>query len=121
MPILPLAGCKLSDLTNTSPLVNDGFITGFVMNNPGPITSIDSISFTNTNFDLLPGAAPVAMSNNGVSGSPFGDFDFGAALGREFFEAAVAPMAGIAVNASGNFTFNFRDTAFRCPDYPKFC
>lgn len=87
-------------LTNTTPAAKGGFITGFLMNNPGPIASIASYSFPNANWELM------GLSNNGESANPFGKFDFGAALGGDF-EGGGNPNFGIGVGATGNFSFNF--------------
>ena len=86
-------------LTNTSPITNGGFLTGFVFNNPlNSITGITSTSFTNTNFQLL------GLSNNGISASPYGGFDIGAALGGNFLGGG-KPQDGIYVNDSAEFIF----------------
>lgn len=92
-------GQLVISLTNTSPVGNSGFITGFALNNPGGITSISSILFGDTDFQQL------GLSTNGVSASPFGDFDFGAALGGNFLGGG-NPNPGIGVGASASFTFN---------------
>lgn len=89
-------------LTNTSPVANSGFITAFVLNNPNnQITSISS--FTDApgggNFSLI------ALTNNGMSGAPNGQFDFGATTGGSF-QGGGTPKAGIAVNASDRFAFS---------------
>ncbi len=87
-------------LTNTTPATKGGYITGFVMNNPGAISSISAFTAPNSNWQQL------GLSNNGESANPFGDFDFGAALGGNF-EGGGSPTAGIAVGSTGNFAFTF--------------
>ena len=86
-------------LTNTSPVANGGLLTGFVFNNPSNlITAVNSTSFSNTNFQLL------GLADNGVSASPDGDFDLGAALGGNFLGGG-SPNSGIPVNGSETFIF----------------
>lgn len=89
-------------LANTSPAANTGFITAFVLNNPGnQITSISS-------FTDAPGGGSfglIALTNNGINASPNGQFDFGATTGGSF-EGGGAPSAGIAAGASDSFAFS---------------
>jgi hypothetical protein len=88
-------------LTNTSLGANGGFLTGFVFNNPDNL--ITGVAFdTDTNFELL-------FDNDAVSGSPYGQFDLGAALGGEF-EGGGTPSDGLAVGETGTFTFTFSGT-----------
>jgi PEP-CTERM motif len=92
-------------LTNTSPASNGGFITGFVLNNPGTdsggnITGITNYSTTNSQFVLLGGPS----YSNSVPASPFGSFDFGAALGGQWLGGG-RPNGGIGVGQSDTFTF----------------
>lgn len=93
-------------LTNTSPAANSGYITAFVLNNPNnQVTSISS-------FTDAPGGGSfglIALTNNGVSGAPNGQFDFGATTGGDF-EGGGAPSAGIAVGASDTLTFSLTGT-----------
>lgn len=96
-------------LTNTSPAANTGFITAFVLNNPGNlVTSISS--FTDApgggTFSLIP------LSNNNVNGAPNGQFDFGASTGSGF-EGGGAPSTGIAVGASDSFIFGLSGTSLQ--------
>jgi hypothetical protein len=93
---------KVINLANTGS--DDGKITGFVMNNPGAISSITTFTTTNANFLQL------GMSNNGVPGNPFGDFDFGAALGGDFLGGG-SPNGGIHVGFADSFTFDFSGAA----------
>ena len=86
-------------LMNTSPIANGGFLTGFVFNNPANlITGITCTSFTNTKFQLL------GLSDNGISASPYGGFDMGAALGGNFLGGG-NPNFGISVNDTAEFIF----------------
>ncbi|QOJ00070.1 MAG: hypothetical protein HRU70_06040 [Phycisphaeraceae bacterium] len=85
------------DLTNTSSPGNGGFLTGFLFN----IQSVDAgragvlTSGTNLNF--------IGVQND--SGSPFGTFDAGAALGGSWLGGG-NPNNGIAIGGSGTFMFN---------------
>lgn len=83
-------------LTNTSPVANGGFLTGFVFNiiNGGAGRTASLSARPNANWQLLLNEAA----------SPFGTFDAGAALGGNW-EGGGSPSNGIAVGASGNFTF----------------
>ena len=92
-------GTLVISLTNTSDPANGGFITGFLFNNPGDLTV--------TNFD--PGTYTDFQQVGPESGSPFGDFDFGAALGGDFLGGG-SPVTGIAVGDTGTFTFTFSGT-----------
>jgi len=67
------------DLSNTTPAIVGGFLTAFVLNNPGDnISSVTLSSAPTADWSLL------GLSNNGVNGAPFGDFDFGATSGDVF-------------------------------------
>ncbi|MCU0870088.1 MAG: PEP-CTERM sorting domain-containing protein [Burkholderiales bacterium] len=86
----------LNNLASTSA---GGKLTGFVLNNPGnKITSISSYAAVGAPFTQL------GLSNNGEKAEPFGYFDLGAALGGDWTGGG-APTNGIAVGASGTFTF----------------
>jgi len=88
-------------LTNTSPLANGGYLTGFLFNNPGFNVDILGYGSTGSSLDLV----------GPESGSPFGHFDFGAALGGDFLGGG-NPAGGIAVGDTETFTFNFIGTGF---------
>ena len=91
------------ELTNTTPLpAAEAYIAGFVFNNPGSITGV---SFSDTYFQLL-GATSF---NNNVSGSPFGDFDIGAALGGDFLGGG-SPNNGIPIGSTKTFSFGLTGT-----------
>jgi hypothetical protein len=101
-------GTLTVSLTNTSPAANGGFLTAFALNNPNnQITSITSFADAPSGgtFSLLP------LTNNGISGSPFGDFDFGASTGNGFLGGG-SPNNGIAVGGSDTFTFSLTGTNF---------
>lgn len=83
-------------LTNTSPVSNGGFLTGFIFN-------IDS-SDSKASATLVSGTHPFQNAPN-QSGSPFGSpYDAGAALGGNWLGNG-NPSAGIAVGATGSFAF----------------
>lgn len=80
-------------LTNTSPLANGGFLTGFAFN------AVDGVTCT-----LLSAPASwTGMAN--VSAAPFPNFDFGAALGGNWLGGG-SPNAGIAVGSTASFVFS---------------
>ncbi|MFZ9915716.1 MAG: hypothetical protein ACO3IB_10345 [Phycisphaerales bacterium] len=87
-------GTLVVSLTNTSNPSNGGFLTGFVFNT----------AFSGPNLTLCnaPNASWLIQQN--ASGSPFGTFDWGAALGGNFLGGG-SPAAGIAVGDTGTFTF----------------
>lgn len=92
----PTAGVLTVSLTNTSPAENGGLITGFVLRfgagDAGASATLDSA--THPFVDLGAGSAP-----------PFGAFDAGAALGGSWTGGG-SPNGGIAVGATGVFTFD---------------
>jgi len=102
-------------LTNTSPLANGGYITGFVFNNPSDAITGINFSSTNPNFDLLSGPFNV----NGTSGVPFGQFDIGTSTGGSF-EGPGNPTGGIAVGNSATFTFDLTGTGLDALDAMSF-
>lgn len=96
-------------LTNTSPTANGGYITGFVLNNPGDlITGISG--FTDANgggrFELI------GLGNGFINAAPNGQFDFGASTGFSF-EGGGSPKSGISVGASDTFTFTLTGTGLQ--------
>lgn len=89
-------GALIITLTNTSAAANAGLITGFVFN----IDSADAEACA-----VLDDATHPFQDTQGGSAVPFGsDFDAGAALGGSFLGGG-SPNAGIAVGATGTFTF----------------
>ncbi len=88
-------GALVITLTNTSPGANGGLITGFLFN-------IDSVDVA-ASASLINGSHPFISTGPG-SGAPFGSYDAGAALGGDFLGGG-SPNAGIAVGATGVFTF----------------
>lgn len=88
-------GALVITLTNTSPDANGGLITGFLFN----INSIDVAA----SASLINGSHPF-LNTGPASGAPFGSYDAGAALGADFLGGG-SPNSGIAVGATGVFTF----------------
>ncbi|WP_207191890.1 hypothetical protein, partial [Paracraurococcus ruber] len=86
-------------LSNTSPTANGGYLTAFVLNNPGGITGVALTSAPNNFWSVL------GLTNNGVNAAPYGQFDFGASTGNGF-EGGGQPSRGIATGASGSFAFS---------------
>lgn len=100
-------------LTNISqPASNGGYLTGFAFNDPntnakGNINAIssyttDPVSVKANGFVLIPGSSTV---NNGVSTSPYGNFDIGAAVGGDWLGGGQPSTGGLAVGESATFTF----------------
>src|SRR5262249_23276367 len=58
-------------LKNTSPAANGGYLTAFVFNNPGQHITGATLWSSNLHFHLLGGPT----FNNGVPGTPYGQFD----------------------------------------------
>jgi hypothetical protein len=85
-------------LENTSPAANGGYITAFVLNNPGGITGAGLTTSSGT-WNLL-------LASDSVNGAPYGQFDIGASTGGGF-EGGGNPNKGIAVGDSVTFTFTF--------------
>lgn len=104
-------------LTNTSPAANGGFITGFAFNNPGTPAggNIQTVVGYSQSF-APPGTPPPSnltligvgtggtLLSNSISGSPYGDFDLGAAVGGSLLGGG-SPLPGIEVGQTGTFTF----------------
>jgi hypothetical protein len=92
-------------LTNTSPTANGGYLTGFVLNNPGG--QITKVSLAGpAAFALLGGP----KFNNGINAAPFGRFDLGAAVGGSF-EGGGNAQSGLGVGQTGTFVFSLTGTA----------
>jgi len=98
----PIAATLTIQLTNTSPAANGGYLTGFLFNDPDTMAIK---TYTTTDADFLSITGP-------ASASPFGKFDFGAALGGDFLGSGGSggPSDGIAVGATETFTFGFTGT-----------
>lgn len=90
-------------LNNTSPALNGGFLTAFVLNNPGSLTGASLTSAPNAFWGIL------GLGNNSVNGAPYGQFDLGASTGNSF-QGGGPPSRGIADGTSGNFLFSLTGT-----------
>ena len=98
-PVSSTSASITISLTNTSPVANGGFLTAFVFNNPSNlITGITGTSFSDTDFELI------ALNNDNIGASPYGDFDLGSGLTGSFLGGG-NPNSGIAVNQSETFIF----------------
>ena len=94
------------ELTNTSPLLNGGFITAFVFNIPEGVTvTAATLLSSDADFGVLGGPG----FSNGVNGAPFGQFDIGASTGGSF-EGGGNPSLGIAVGVTNTFSFSLTGT-----------
>lgn len=86
-------------MTNTSPLENGGYITGFAFSTPdNSLIDITLNEGTNAAFTLL-GSPSFRYS---ISASPFGDFGIGVALGGNFLGGG-SPRSGISVGETADF------------------
>lgn len=85
------------DLTNTSNPSNGGYLTGFLLELP------NSSSFTKwqTNSNLT----ALTPNQEHYSGAPYGNFDYGYALGGNFLGGG-SPTSGISVGKTGHFEFS---------------
>lgn len=84
-------------ITNTSSASNGGFLTGFLINLPYQAT------FTNATTDT--GLVPLMPIDGPFSGAPFGNFDYGFAVGGNFLGGG-NPSNGIGVGETGHFTLS---------------
>ncbi len=89
-------GTLVVSLTNTTPAPVGGFLTGFVFN----INSLDA----NAAANLTPSPTANFLNTGPESGSPFGNFMAGAALGGNWTGGG-SPNGGIPVGGSAQFTF----------------
>lgn len=89
-------------LTNTTPSAG-GYITAFVLNNPG--NAITGITQGDPDLNVLGGPT----FQNSVNGGPFGQFDFGVSTGGSF-EGGGPPSDGLAVGDTGSVTFTLTGT-----------
>jgi hypothetical protein len=95
------------NLTNTSPAAHGGFLTGVVFNIPDvALVTGATLVTSNANFTLLGGPS----FSGGVSASPFGAFDIGAALGGDWLGGG-SPTGGAAVGQSVDLKFTLTGSA----------
>ena len=87
-------------LTNTSPIANGGYLTGFAFR----MLYKDQVKVEYASSH--PGWSGIAEPNC----NPFGEFDYGAALGGNWLGGG-SPLAGIAVGATKSFDFDVRGSA----------
>ena len=87
------AGTLIVELTNTSPAANGGKITGFVFNINGDASA------------ALVNATHAVTDKHAQSANPICDIEHGPALGGTF-EGGGSPNSGVAVGATGTFTFS---------------
>lgn len=85
------------ELTNTSSAANGGYITGFLLELP----DTSSFSAWQTNSNLL----ALAPNQEHYSGAPYGNYDYGYALGSNFLGGG-KPQPGIAVGNTSHFEFS---------------
>jgi hypothetical protein len=98
-------------LTNTNSLATGGYITGFAFNLPFGVTSANMTSAVPSTFTQVGGGAQDTLGNyDSVSGSPYGYFDVGAALGGDLLGGG-SPTGGIGVGQTGTFTFSLTSAA----------
>ncbi|MDB5310730.1 MAG: hypothetical protein JWO38_4932 [Gemmataceae bacterium] len=104
-------------LSNTSPISNGGYITGFAFNLPGTITTASLTStyipVAGQSFSLLggPNFNNSITNYDQIKGSPYGYFDIGAAVGSSLLGTGKV-QAGLAVNQTGQFTFSLNSTSY---------
>lgn len=85
-------------LTNTSPAANGGYITGFVFNIADVPDGSLSVSY------IAQGASDKFTSMTDASASPFGTFEFGAAIDGSFLGGG-SPNSGVAFGQTRQFLF----------------
>jgi hypothetical protein len=83
-------------LTNTSPILNGGYLVAFGLNQPNDDFTVESVTSNLGTFSTLL-SAPVFTTGQ------FGDFDFGVAV--DDFLGGGSPAGGIPVNGSATFVF----------------
>jgi hypothetical protein len=93
------------DIVLNNDSLTAGFITAFLFNIPTGADVTTSVLTTSDN-DFLPGLLAV----DGLGGSPFGQFDIGAASGGGDFQGGGAPQLGIAQFGSATFSFALTGT-----------
>jgi hypothetical protein len=104
----PTAAKLIISLTNTSPEDNGGYLTAFAFNNPLDLINDVVLSYSNDpDFKLIGGDE----FDDSVATNPFGDSDIGASATKNEWLGGGSPTGGLAVGATGNFTFSFTGTA----------
>lgn len=103
-----LTATLVVSLTNTSPVDNGGYLTGFAFNNPGFTgATLSSYSAGTGTWGILGDPD----FDNEFTASPFGIFDIGAVLnGGSDWEGGGSPTGGVAVGNTGTWTFALTGT-----------
>ena len=105
-------------LANTSPIASGGFITGFAFNDPNSTSKGNISTVTSFSQSYSPAGAPPANNmlligtptfDNTISGSPYGSFDIGAAVGGDLLGGGT-PQPGVEVGQTGTFLFTVSGT-----------
>ncbi|AMV37719.1 PEP-CTERM sorting domain-containing protein [Planctomyces sp. SH-PL62] len=95
-------------VSNLTPASVGGYLTAFVFNNPGAITSASLVSSS------LPGMTDFYFTNNQVNAQPFGGFDFGVGLTtanqNNVFEGGGAPSNGLGIGGVATFVLSVGGT-----------
>ena len=92
-------------LTNTSPLLNGGFITADAFDLAGD-ASITAFSSSDANFTLLP--SPLPSTGGSFSVAPFGTREFLVSIAGDWLGGG-NPTSGLGVGESATFTFTLAD------------
>jgi hypothetical protein len=103
-------------LKNTTTGVSSARLTGFVFNIDGNATAtfVDADNLSTAGFNES------AFNNTGSeSASPFGTYDFGAAIGGNFLGGG-SPNPGIGIGGTGTFQFNVSGPAAGSLDVSDF-
>lgn len=113
-------------ITNPGSPADDGFLTAFAFNNPGDKITGVTVSVDESALSVARQAV-VDMDtvlggpgfSNGVSASPFGDFDIGVSTNGSWLGGG-GPSAGIAVGETLTFTFTLTGTMLDTLDETDF-
>lgn len=95
-------------VSNLTPAAVGGYLTAFVFNNPGAITSASLVSSS------LSGMTDFYFTNNQVNAQPLGGFDFAVGLTtanqNNVFEGGGPPSNGLAVGGIATFVLSVGGT-----------
>ena len=92
-------------LTNTSPVLNGGYITALAFNLEGA-ASITAVTSTDSDFYLTP---PAPTTGGTISVSPYGDREFAMSITGDWLGGG-SPTSGTPVGESVTFTFTLGGT-----------
>ena len=87
-------------LSNTTPTADGGFLTAFAFNNPGGL--IFDVTLFSTPLATFNNVLGESTFDNGVSASPFGDFDIGLASTNSWLGGG-SPSGGIPAGSLATF------------------